>query len=56
MIYKGHLNAILTIKFSPKGYYFASGSFDNCVRLWVTDRKSCIKCMYKHTEVVKFVE
>ncbi|PFH36311.1 transcription initiation factor TFIID subunit TAF5 [Besnoitia besnoiti] len=37
-VYRGALAAVWSLDVGPYGHYFASGSSDNCARLWCTSR------------------
>ena len=40
-IFKGHINSVLDIDYSPTGKEFISGSFDRTVRLWEEKLSHC---------------
>ena len=46
--YKGHLFPIWSVKFSPHGYYFATGSHDKTARLWATDSHQPLRIFAGH--------
>ena len=53
-VYRGHAigTPVWDCKFSPSGYYFASGGMDNTVRLWTTDRIAPIRAFTGHLSSV----
>lgn len=55
--YKGHMNPVWSVSFSPLGYYFATASHDRTARLWSTDHIYPLRLFAGHlsdVDVVKF--
>lgn len=46
--YKGHTFPVWDVRFSPHGYYFASGSHDRTARLWATDQPQPLRIFVGH--------
>ena len=55
VVYKGHVRPVWDVKFSPLGYYFASGSADNTAKLWVTSHIVPIRLFRGHFNDVETV-
>lgn len=47
-MYKGHVFAVWDVRFSPYGYYFASGGHDRTGRLWATDHHQPLRIFAGH--------
>lgn len=45
-IFKGHTRPVWDVKFSPFGYYFASGSADWMAMVWVTTKITPIRILW----------
>lgn len=48
VVYKGHIRPVWDVKFSPFGFYFASGSADHTAKLWVTHSVAPIRIFRGH--------
>jgi len=48
VVYKGHTFPVWDVRFSPHGYYFASGSHDKTARLWATDQPQPLRVFVGH--------
>ncbi|CBZ50658.1 taf5-like RNA polymerase II, p300/CBP-associated factor (PCAF)-associated factor, 65kDa, related [Neospora caninum Liverpool] len=44
-VYRGALAAVWSLDVGPYGHYFASGSSDNCARLWCTSRSFPVRLL-----------
>jgi WD40 repeat protein/predicted XRE-type DNA-binding protein len=53
--YKGHINWVHSVTFSPDGQILASGSNDQTVRLWDVNTGQCLKTLRGHTGCVQSV-
>ena len=54
-IFKGHTNAVLAVKYSPDGTYFATAGRDSTARLWDATDGSCIALLQGHSATISSV-
>lgn len=56
VVFKNHIRPVWTVKFSPFGFYFASGSADKTANLWVTSKNIPERLFKGHFTDVEAVE
>jgi katanin p80 WD40 repeat-containing subunit B1 len=52
----GHRAAVSSIEFHPFGEFFASGSVDNCLKIWDIRRKGCIQTYTGHDGAIRHLK
>lgn len=47
-IFEGHTNSVVSLDFSPKSKYLASGSWDQIIRIWYPKDGKALKILEGH--------
>ncbi|WP_163664561.1 NB-ARC domain-containing protein [Adonisia turfae] len=53
--FKGHINWIWSLAFSPNGKYLASGSGDATIRIWDINQQKCLHTFNDHTNRIRSI-
>ena len=51
----GHAKAVLSVDFSPNGFYIATGNMDNTIRLWDIRKMKSIYTIPAHNHLISSV-